>query len=84
MMEDCLIRDILILISSMKIADAAKEYGQCHTLISTARTGYTDSKDSDYIDHIRNDVGYDMDVVQNVRDIKGPFIKIAVCDFDWN
>ena len=53
-----------------EIADAAKEYGHCHTLISTARTGYTDSKDSDYIDHIRNDVGYDMDVVQNVRDIK--------------
>ena len=26
--------------------------------------------------------GYDMDVVQNVRDIKEPFIKIAVCDFD--
>ena len=65
-----------------EIADAAKEYGHCHTLISTARTGYTDSKDSDYIDHIRNDVGYDMDVVQNVRDIKEPFIKIAVCDFD--
>ena len=65
-----------------EIADAAKEYGHCHTLISTARTGYTDSKDSDYIDHIRNNVGYDMDVVQNVRDIKEPFIKIAVCDFD--
>ena len=65
-----------------EIADAAKEYGHCHTLISTARTGYTDSQDSDYIDHIRNDVGYDMDVVQNVRDIKEPFIKIAVCDFD--
>ena len=27
-----------------EIADAAKEYGHCHTLISTARTGYTDSK----------------------------------------
>ena len=65
-----------------EIADAAKEYGHCHTLISTTRTGYTDSQDSDYIDHIRNDVGYDMDVVQNVRDIKEPFIKIAVCDFD--
>ena len=52
-----------------EIADAAKEYGHCHTLISTTRTGY-------------NDVGYDMDVVQNVRDIKEPFIKIAVCDFD--
>lgn len=58
-----------------EIADAAKEYGHCHTLISTARTGYTDSKDSDYIDHIRNDVGYDMDVVQNVRDIKEPLSK---------
>lgn len=65
-----------------EIADAAKEYGHCHTLISTARTGYTDSQNPDYIDHIRNDVGYDMDVVQNVRDIKEPFIKIAVCDFD--
>lgn len=63
-----------------EIADAAKEYGHCHTLISTARTGYTDSQNPDYIDHIRNDVGYDMDVVQNVRDIKEPFIKIAVCD----
>ena len=36
-----------------EIADAAKEYGHCHTLISTARTGYTDSQDSDYIDHIQ-------------------------------
>ena len=65
-----------------EIADAAKEYGHCHTLISTARTGYTDSQNPDYISHIRNDVGYDMEVVQNVRDIKEPFIKIAVCDFD--
>ena len=24
-----------------EIADAAREYGHCHTLISTARTGYT-------------------------------------------
>ena len=52
------------------------------TLNFYSRTGYTDSQDPDYIDHIRNDVGYDMDVVQNVRDIKEPFIKIAVCDFD--
>ena len=65
-----------------EIADAAREYGHCHTLISTAKTGYTDSQDSDYINHIHNDVGYDMIPVHDVRDIKEPFIKIAVCDFD--
>ena len=65
-----------------EIADAAKEYGHCHTLISTARTGYTDSSDAYYIDHIRNVVGYDLETVENVRDIKEPFIKIAICDFD--
>lgn len=65
-----------------EVADAAREYGHCHTLISTARTGYTDSTDQDYIDHIRNVVGYDLEAVQDVRDIKESFIKIAVCDFD--
>lgn len=65
-----------------EIADAAREYGHCHTLISTSRTGYTDSHDSNYIDHIRNIVGYDLETVPNVRDIREPFIKIAVCDFD--
>lgn len=65
-----------------RIMDAAKEYGHCHTFVSTVTTAYTDSKDDTFINHMRNVVRYELNVTDDPRRINEPFIKIAICDFD--
>lgn len=65
-----------------RIVEAGREYGCCHSLISTARTCYTDSKDEYFIDHIRNHVRYTLETIEDPREIQEPFIKIAMCNFN--
>lgn len=65
----------------LRIFDAVREKGGCHCLLSCESACYTDSKDIDFIRHIREKVHYDMRTVERLEDVTEPFLKIAVCDF---
>lgn len=65
-----------------RIMDAAREYGHCHTYVSTITTAYTDSTDDAFINHMRNVVRYELNVIEDPHRIDEPFVKIAICDSD--
>lgn len=65
-----------------RIMDAAKEYGHCHTFVSTITAAFTDSTDETFLNHMRNVVRYELNITDDPRKINEPFIKIAICDFD--
>ena len=66
----------------LKIFGAAKEYGDCHCLLSCESRCYTDSTDKAFLDYLINDMHNDMEVVDDLSRIKEPFLKVAVCDFE--
>lgn len=65
-----------------RIMDACKDYGHCHSFVSTVTTAYTDSMDDTFISHMRDIVRYELNIIDDPRKIEEPFIKIAICDFD--
>lgn len=65
----------------LRIFHAVREKGGCHCLLSCESACYTDSKNIDFIRHIREEVHYDMRTVDRLEDVTEPFLKIAVCDF---
>lgn len=50
-------------------------------LLAAAHTSYTQSKNREYIDYVKNTIKYDLEVVNDITKVKDPFLKIAVCDF---
>ena len=65
----------------LRITEYAKGYPACNCQLSCESCCYTDSKDPFYIKHMTDVVQYDMAVVDNLADIKEPFLKLAMCDF---
>lgn len=65
----------------LRITEYAKGYPACNCQLSCESYCYTDSKDPFYIKHMTDVVQYDMAVVDNLADIKEPFLKLAMCDF---
>ena len=45
-------------------------------------TGYTTSRNQQFIDHMRNVVNFEIPVVDIWEDVNETFLKIAVCDFN--
>lgn len=64
-----------------RIFQAVRERGGCHCLLSCESACYTDSKDPEFIRHIREVVRYDMKTVERLEEVTEPFLKVAVCDF---
>ena len=65
----------------LRITEYAKGYPACNCQLSCESCCYTDSKDPFYIKHMTDVVQYDMAVVDNLANIKEPFLKLAMCDF---
>ena len=65
----------------LRILDAVREFPQCDCLLSCESRCYTDSQNPRFIDHMRNVVRYDMEVVPDLHNIQEPFLKLALCDF---
>ena len=65
----------------LRILDAAREFPQCDCLLSCESRCYTDSRNPRFIDHMKNVVRYDIEVVPDLHNIQEPFLKMAMCDF---
>lgn len=65
----------------LRIFRAVRERGGCHCLLSCESACYTDSTDPAFIRHIREVVRYNLRTVDDLADVKEPFLKAAVCDF---
>lgn len=67
----------------LRIIDSIHNYKQCDCIVSGEKVCYTDSTNPRFIDHMLHVLGNDMEVVGNLMtDVKEPFLKIAVCDFE--
>lgn len=66
----------------LRIIDAGREYGDCHTLLSCESRHYTDSKSTRFIHHMRDVIHNDIEVVEDLYQIQEPFLKLAICDFN--
>ena len=66
----------------LEIFRDAKEYGDCHCLLSCESKCYTDSADKAFLDYLINDMHNDMGIVDDLSSITEPFLKVAVCDFE--
>lgn len=67
---------------SLEILSAAKEYGDCHLLLSCESHCYTDSKNQEYIRHLREDLHNDIVYTEDLSSLEEPFLKLAFCDFE--
>lgn len=66
----------------LRIIDAGREYKNCHPLLSCETQCITDSTDEAYLRHIREVVRYELKTVPDLHDVKEPFLKLAMCDFN--
>lgn len=65
-----------------RIIDAIHHTGGCECIISGETVCYSDSRSERFRDHMVNVVKNDMKFVDSIDEIKEPFLKIAVCNFD--
>lgn len=64
------------------IINAAKDYGDCHLLLSCESRCYTTSKDPRFIRHMKEDLYNDIAYIEDVSSLDEPFLKLAFCDFE--
>lgn len=65
-----------------RIFEAVRIFPDCGYMLSCERTMYTDSKNEAFIHHLRDQIGYDLEVVDDLRSVKEPYLKFAICDFN--
>ena len=65
-----------------RIVDAIHRYSGCECIISGEEVCYSDSRNEAFRDHMVHVVKNDMRFVDSISEIKEPFLKIAVCNFD--
>lgn len=66
----------------LRIIDAGREYGGCHTLLSCESRHYTDSQSTEFLHFIRNNLHNDVRVIDDLYQIQEPFLKLAIYDFN--
>lgn len=65
----------------LEILDSIKKYDNCDCFLSCESGGYMDSDNPDFIRHMNEVVKFDIRQVEDLTEIKEPFLKIAVCSF---
>lgn len=65
----------------LRILRAVQDYGQCECILSCEDACYTDSKNPDFIHHMRDVLKNDMAFVNDLSTVTHPFLKIAICDY---
>ncbi len=66
---------------ALRIFDAAKKFPGCDYMVSCENIMYTDSKNETFIHHLRHEIGYDVQLVDDLKQITDPYLKFAICDF---
>lgn len=70
----------------LRIIEAGREcnqkYGGCHSLLSCESKHFTDSRDERFIRHMRDVIHNEFEVVDNLRMIQEPFLKLSICNFN--
>lgn len=66
----------------LNIINAGHEYGECSILLSCESRHYTDSGNEAFLHHMRNVIHNDIAVVEDLRQVTEPFLKLAICDFN--
>lgn len=59
------------------LIDAMLAAGDCEALVTGAHTSYAQPKDPGFIDFMRNTVGFDITVVDDLKAVDEPFTKIS-------
>lgn len=62
----------------LRIFNMVKEYGNCECMLSCESRIYTDSNNQQFTTMLTGDLKYDIEVVDDLRDIKEDFLKIAI------
>lgn len=65
-----------------RIVNAIHRCSGCECIISGEEVCYSDSRNEAFRDHMVHVVKNDMRFVDSISEIKEPFLKIAVCNFD--
>lgn len=74
--QGCIERDF-----GVRIIEAIQNYVHCDCIVSGKDTCYTDSRDHAFIHHMKNVVGNDMTLVNDLKtDVPEEFLKISACD----
>lgn len=66
----------------IRIIKAARKFPNCYCLLSCESASYTDSDDPKFMNHMRNVVKYKIEKVPDLLDVREPFLKFAVFDFN--
>lgn len=66
----------------IRIIEASREFPTCNCMLSCESRSYTDSTDSAFLDHMHNEVKYDILQVPDLKEIQEPFLKFAMFDFN--
>ncbi|MCI8559770.1 MAG: HAD family hydrolase [Dorea sp.] len=66
----------------IRIIKATRQIPECHCMLSCESTAYTDSTDQKFLDYMHNFVKFKIKEVPDLLDIKEPFLKFAVFNFN--
>lgn len=64
----------------LQILDAIDEFGRCERFLSCESGAFTDTKNSEFFNLLKNVLKYDIEYVDDLRTIQEPFLKMAL----WN
>lgn len=62
----------------MDILNQIREYGKCECILSCQTKMYTDSSDAKFVRHLTEELKYDVEVIDDLRNIAEDFLKIAI------
>lgn len=65
----------------LEIIQAARQYGDCHLLLSCQSRSYTDSTSEAFMRHLKDVLHVDIVYCEDLTTLEEPFLKIAYCDF---
>lgn len=61
----------------LQISQAVANYHDAHLIISCERHAYVLKRDPDFADHLRYDVGNDVELIRSIADVREPILKVA-------
>lgn len=67
-----------------RIIDSVKDFPNAHLTLACDHVQYTDSKDSEFVSYLSNVLDYNIEVIDDLKKVKDPFLKFAICDMNGN
>lgn len=76
--DEVIFRSIMDSELAESLIDEMLAAGDCEALVTGARTSYAQPKNPAFVDFMRNTVGFDVTVVDDLKAIDEPFTKVSV------